>query len=88
VFGDDHRHARLWGHSWDKETVAQLHHLFKGQGRCGLDSLDRVAFVVQSSLARLDPAQRYVFDSVLELFGKDIAENIIIVATFADAGDP
>lgn len=72
----------------DDETVAKLHQLFKGQGRCGLDSLDAVAFVVQSSLARLDHAQRYIFDSVLKMFGKDIVDNIIIVATFADAGDP
>jgi hypothetical protein len=72
----------------DDETVNQLRQLFQGQGRCGVDSIDAVAFVVQSSLARLDPCQRYIFDSVLKIFGKDVIDNIIIVATFADAGEP
>jgi hypothetical protein len=72
----------------DNATVAQLHDLFKRHDRCGLDSINAVAFVIQSSLARLDYHQRDIFDSVLKIFGKDIVDNIIIVATFADAGDP
>jgi hypothetical protein len=72
----------------DQETVNQLDRLFRAQGRCGIDSIDGVAFVVQSALPRLDHAQRYIFDSVLKLFGKDIVDNLIIVATFADAGKP
>lgn len=44
--------------------------------------------VTQSSLAHLTPTQRYVFDSTLAIFGKDIAENIFIMATFADGATP
>jgi GTPase SAR1 family protein len=72
----------------DEETVIQLEQLFKAHGRCGIDSIDAVAFVVQSSLARLDNCQPYIFDSILKIFGKDIADNIIVVATFSDAGKP
>ncbi|KAK7163619.1 hypothetical protein R3I93_007617 [Phoxinus phoxinus] len=50
----------------------------------GIDHIDAVCFVVQASLARLSANQRYIFDSILSIFGKDIAENIIILVTFAD----
>ncbi|XP_077078006.1 uncharacterized protein LOC143731212 [Siphateles boraxobius] len=50
----------------------------------GIDHIDAVCFVVQASLARLSANQKYIFDSILSIFGKDIAENIIILVTFAD----
>lgn len=50
--------------------------------------LDLVCFIVQSALARLTPSQKYVFDSVLSIFGKDIAENIRVLVTFADGQRP
>ncbi|KAL1277236.1 hypothetical protein QQF64_023909 [Cirrhinus molitorella] len=50
----------------------------------GIDHIDAVCFVVQASLARLSANQRYIFDSILSIFGKDIAENIIFLVTFAD----
>lgn len=53
----------------------------------GIDHIDAVCFVVQSSLPRLSNNQKYIFDSVLSIFGKDIAENIIILVTFADGKD-
>ncbi|XDV28051.1 hypothetical protein PO909_031454 [Leuciscus waleckii] len=51
----------------------------------GIDHIDAVCFVVQASLARLSANQRYIFDSILSIFGKDIAENIIVLVTFADS---
>ena len=62
--------------------------LFKNENNCGVDSLNAIAFVVQSGLPRLNTAQQYIFDSIMKLFGKGIANNFLIVATFADAGDP
>jgi len=47
-----------------------------------------VCFVVQASLARLTHTQKYVFDSILSIFGKDIAENILVLVTFADGKKP
>ena len=72
----------------DKQLVEQLESFFKNTNDCGVDSLNAVAFIVQSSLPRLNTAQKHIFDSILKLFGKDIANNIIIVSTFADAGKP
>lgn len=40
------------------------------------------------SQARLTSEQLYVFNAVLDLFGKDTEENISILFTFADAQEP
>ena len=54
----------------------------------GIAHLDGIGFVTQSSLARLTPTQQYIFDSILSVFGKDVADNIFIMATFADGQKP
>ncbi|KAK6305731.1 hypothetical protein J4Q44_G00245110 [Coregonus suidteri] len=53
----------------------------------GIDHIDAVCFVVQASLARLSANQKYIFDSILSIFGKDVAENILMLVTFADGKD-
>ena len=47
-----------------------------------------VWFVTQAPLCRLSPTQRYIFDSVLAIFGNDIKENIFVLITFADGQRP
>ncbi|GCB85578.1 hypothetical protein scyTo_0026238, partial [Scyliorhinus torazame] len=54
----------------------------------GVGQIDAVCFVVQASFARLTQTQKYIFDSILSIFGKDIAENIQILVTFADGQVP
>ena len=54
----------------------------------GIDHLNAIGFVTQAALARLTPTQKYIFDSILAIFGKDIASNIFMMATFADGGVP
>ncbi|XP_030016532.1 uncharacterized protein LOC115437481, partial [Sphaeramia orbicularis] len=70
----------------DKEITQQLQRLFTQKS--GVSEIDIVCFVTQSALARLTPTQKYVFDSVLSIFGKDVAENIRILVTFADGQRP
>nr|XP_046263758.1 uncharacterized protein si:ch73-170d6.2 [Scatophagus argus]XP_046263759.1 uncharacterized protein si:ch73-170d6.2 [Scatophagus argus] len=70
----------------DKEITEQLRRLFSA--KLGVSDIDAVCFVAQASLARLTPTQKYVFDSVLSIFGKDVAENIRILVTFADGQRP
>jgi len=53
-----------------------------------INHLNAIGFVTQSTLARLTPTQKYIFDSILAIFGKDIASNIFMMATFADDGVP
>ena len=53
-----------------------------------LDTLDAVCFIIKSSDVRLTTSQKYVFDSILNLFGKDVAKNIFILMTHCDASKP
>ncbi|XP_060940913.1 uncharacterized protein LOC133018536 [Limanda limanda] len=66
----------------DKLIVEQLRDLFSAKD--GVSEIDAVCIVAQASLARLTSTQKYVFDSVLSIFGKDVAENIQILVTFVD----
>ena len=72
----------------NQEITNQIKACFTTKGPSGVDSLDAVGFVAQSALPRLTPSQRYIFDSILSLFGKDIGNNIIMLLTFADGQKP
>ncbi len=74
------------GFQRDLALTKQLTEFFKNKNYCGSAKLNAVSFVIQSSQTKLDTSQKYVFDSILNLFGKDIKENFLIIATFADAG--
>ncbi|XP_038671283.1 uncharacterized protein LOC119975567 [Scyliorhinus canicula] len=70
----------------DKLITDQIREFFTSPD--GINHIDAVCFVAQASLARLTHSQKYVFDSILSIFGKDIAENIQILVTFADGKVP
>ncbi|XP_067463000.1 verrucotoxin subunit beta-like [Thunnus thynnus] len=70
----------------DKEITEQLCNLFSSE--LGVSEIDAVCFMVSAALTRLTPSQKYVFDSVLSIFGKDVAENIRVLVTFADGQRP
>ncbi|XP_062392824.1 uncharacterized protein LOC134080409 [Sardina pilchardus] len=64
------------------KITEQLRNLFSA-----INEINAVCFVAKAALARLTPAHKYVFDSVLSIF-KDVAENIRILVTFADGQRP
>uniref|UniRef100_A0A8C5B1J8 Fibronectin type-III domain-containing protein n=1 Tax=Gadus morhua TaxID=8049 RepID=A0A8C5B1J8_GADMO len=70
----------------DKLITEQIRSLFTSEK--GVIDIDAICFVTQASQVRLTAAQKYVFDSVLSIFGKDVAENICILVTFADGQQP
>ncbi|CAK6984641.1 uncharacterized protein LOC108882446, partial [Scomber scombrus] len=70
----------------DRMIMEQIRNLFTA--KLGVSEIDAICFVAQASLARLTPTQKYVFDSVLSIFGKDVAENIRVLVTFADGQRP
>ena len=69
----------------DKEIVTQMKEFFSIQS---IDQLHGIGFVTQAPLVRLTPTQRYVFDSILAVFGKDVADNIFLMVTFSDGMQP
>ncbi|KAM4687836.1 uncharacterized protein O3C94_006293 [Discoglossus pictus] len=70
----------------DKKIIEKIHECFTSSW--GIDQINAICFVVQSPLARLTPTQKYVFDSILTIFGKDIKQNMQIFVTFADTQKP
>ncbi|XP_064640966.1 titin-like [Lineus longissimus] len=71
----------------DRLIIESIGHLFRRK-EYGVDHIDAIGFVAQSSLPRLTPTQKYIFDSILSLFGKDIADNIFLMITFSDSQRP
>ena len=67
----------------DRRTMEQIRTLFMDPD--GIIQLDGIGFVAESSRGRLTAAQRYIFDSILSIFGKDIGDIIFMMTTFADA---
>ncbi|XP_057368803.1 uncharacterized protein LOC130689884 [Daphnia carinata] len=74
------------GKKRDNEITSAIKKFFEHDN--GIQELETVGFVVQSTLARLTASQAHIFDSVLSIFGKDIKENVRFLATFADGGQP
>ncbi|CAG0896687.1 unnamed protein product [Darwinula stevensoni] len=72
----------------DDELKNQIREFFSHDGHLGVDQLDGIGFVVQSSQARLTPTQKYVFDCVLSVFGNDVKDNIFLLANFSDNQTP
>ena len=71
----------------DKKTTAQIKKLFDGGHAVGIQALDAICLVVKSTDTRLSAQMRYNFMSVFKHFGKDLAGNLLITATFADGMD-
>ncbi|CAG0885309.1 unnamed protein product [Darwinula stevensoni] len=72
----------------DDELRIQIHEFFSHGGNIGVDQLDGICFVVQASLPRLTPAQKYIFDSILAVLGKDVENIIYVLTTFASREKP
>lgn len=66
----------------------QITELIKQKFETEIDTINAICFVAQSSNARLTVNQKYIFDSIINLFGNDIAENFIVMMTFCDGQDP
>ena len=77
-FGDTHGLQR------DQDIVDQIRELFSDKSEKGVSCIDDVRFLAKAPDARLTAIQKYIFQSVMSLFGKDICSMI----TFADGMSP
>ena len=76
------------GVKFDKEMVEQIERVFNNENESGVDKVNAVGLLVSASDKRLTEMQKYIFSQVLSIFGKEIAENIIIIVTHAYSSDP
>ncbi|XP_039671112.1 stonustoxin subunit alpha-like isoform X2 [Perca fluviatilis] len=70
----------------DEEIIAHLRNLFSAKQ--SVSEIDAVCFVALATLTQLTPSQKCLLDSVLSIFGKDVAENIRVLVTSADGQQP
>ncbi|XP_053569243.1 uncharacterized protein LOC128659696 [Bombina bombina] len=70
----------------DKKITEAIYKFFTTDSK--INQIDAVCFVVQASLARLTFTQKYIFNSVFSIFGKDIKDNILILINFSDEERP
>ncbi|KAK9952918.1 hypothetical protein ABG768_016946 [Culter alburnus] len=71
------------GISFDKEIAMNLLRLSED-----LHEIDAVCLVIDASQTRLSDRQIYIFDAVQSLFGRDIAENIVLLFTHSSGTPP
>ena len=70
------------GRESDQQIAEHLNVLFRSED--GIHEIEAVGLVVKASQNRLTDFQRYIFDAVLSLFGKDIERNIVVFITHSD----
>ena len=71
----------------DKEITDMIHRFLMGKD-ARIDHIHAACFVAASGDSRLTITQRYIFNSVLSIFGKDFKDNIRLLVTFADNATP
>ena len=72
------------GIKFDEKIVEMIRDLFKNW----IDTVDAICFVASSSSPRLTTTQKYIFSSIVSLFGNDIADNFVPMLTFCDGKEP
>ncbi|KAG1944428.1 verrucotoxin subunit beta-like [Pimephales promelas] len=70
----------------DKQIAESL--LSLSESAEGIHEIHAVCLVIKATQNRLSDRQIYIFDSVQSLFGRDIAENIILLFTHSDGYRP
>ena len=53
-----------------------------------IEQLDAICFVIKSSDIRLTTVQKYIFNSIIDLFDKNMIKKFIIMLTFSEPNKP
>uniref|UniRef100_A0A3Q4HRG5 AIG1-type G domain-containing protein n=1 Tax=Neolamprologus brichardi TaxID=32507 RepID=A0A3Q4HRG5_NEOBR len=70
----------------DDSISERLLDLFQSED--GVNNIHAVGLVMKASENRLSDRQRYIFDSVVSLFGKDLEKSIVALITYSDGVTP
>ncbi len=70
----------------DKEIAVSLYNL--SESAEGIHEIDAVCLVINATQNRFSDRQIYIFDAVQSLFGRDFAENIILLLTHSTGAPP
>ena len=73
------------GIEYDRRMIKNIETVFKSNA---VESLNAIGFVAKSGDVRLTAQAKYIFESILQIFGKDVEDNLISLLTFHDGGQP
>jgi len=68
----------------DLETVQKFKSLFPNE----IEQVDYILLVVKATETRMTGGNRYIFDQIQAMFGKDARDKFVLMLTFADGGSP
>ena len=74
------------GMEYDLLIAENLNKLFRSEDE--VRGIDAIGLVVKATQNRLTASQRYIFDAILSLFGKDLEKNIVLFVTHSDGKPP
>ena len=72
------------GLDFDKKMIKNIEVLFNSGA---VECLDMIGFVAKAGDVRLTAEQKYIFERILQIFGKDVEENLSSFLTFYDGHD-
>lgn len=72
----------------DQRLLEQIQAFFSIKGPSRIDEIHAIGFVIPSGVGRLTPTQKYVFQSIMSVLGKDVQSNVFLLTTFADSKTP
>ncbi|XP_078126947.1 uncharacterized protein LOC144530979, partial [Sander vitreus] len=75
-----------WDRNKDVIIGQRLFDLFRSED--GVHEINAVGLVMKASENRLTDRLRYIFDSVISLFGKDMEKNIVTLITYSNGKTP
>jgi len=70
------------GIEFDKKIMKMIYKKFKE-----IKDLNSVCILCKYNESRFDYSQRYIFNYIIDLFAKDMAENFMILFSFCDVGE-
>uniref|UniRef100_A0A914W1L6 Fibronectin type-III domain-containing protein n=1 Tax=Plectus sambesii TaxID=2011161 RepID=A0A914W1L6_9BILA len=76
------------GSQFDHQTVAYIKSWFSQRGAAGISQIDGICIVVKSTDVAINAHVRHELTSIVELFGKHMEQNILIMFTFSDTAKP
>lgn len=72
----------------DQTIIDQISQFLLSNGDKGILFIDAICLIVPAPEAHFTVSQKFIFNSIMSLFGKDIESNICTLITFADGGNP
>ena len=76
------------GIAFDKLILKQILEIVSIEKEHSIKHFDGVGIVIQAPLAHLTQTQKYIFASILKVFGINVVSNMFLMVTFADGQDP